>query len=172
MRIVILALWGSLVLAPSASRAGDATPSYTNDDLDRIAPRRGETGVTSVPASRAMPATVETTRERAAGGAHGEAYWRQEADKLHDRLMPLRQRADALRLRIERASREKPTRPSGKAGGKPSGKPGAGRSQRPAPDTVGPLREQFAAVEKEIREREDRLEDRARREGALPGWLR
>lgn len=168
MRIVIFALWGSLVLVPSASRAGDATPSYTNDDLDRIAPRRGETGVTSVPASKAIPAAKGTAREGETGDAHGEAYWRREADKLHDRLLPLRQRAEALRLRIEHASRAKPTRPSGKA----SGKPRASRSQPPASDTVGLLREQLAALEKEIREREDRLEDRARKEGALPGWLR
>ncbi len=160
MRIVNVVLGGSLLLVPAAGQASDSTPSYTNEDLDRIAARRGETGATSVPAF--ATATRETKREP--GIAHGEAYWRQEADRLHERLQPLRRRAEALRFRIEHPSRPKPTHPSSKAG--------ANRSQRPASDPLPALREQLRELEQEIRDREEHLEDRARREGALPGWLR
>ena len=165
MRIVTFVLGGSLVLTPAAGRAGDHTPSYTNDDLDRIAPRRAETGVASLPAS----AATARDERRPPGSAHDEAYWRREAERLRDQLWPLRRRADALRLRIDHPAPKKAPRSVAKSGA-------ISRHSRPAPqatpDPTSALREQLRSLEEEIRDREARLEDRARREGALPGWLR
>jgi hypothetical protein len=165
MRIVTFALGGSLVLLAGTGQAGDAVPSYTNDDLDRIAPRRAETGVASVPAVSATP----PGKWQAPVGAHDEAYWRREAEHLRDQLRPLEQRALALRLRIEH--------PAPKKAPRPAPQPSARRRQlHPAPaatpDPTAALREQLHTLEEEIRDREARLEERARREGALPGWLR
>lgn len=122
-------------------------PLYTNDDLRRVAPYRDETGVNSKPA--AAPA------EPAAAGGHvrGEEYWRREADRLRDRLRPLRERAAELRLRIEERRRRPRVPVSGD------------------PQVVG-MERRLHALEERIREAESRFEDRARRERALPGWLR
>jgi hypothetical protein len=121
---------------------------YTNDDLQRVAPLRGETGVlsTSSPAPAAAP---DKPPER----QKGEAYWRREAERLRDRVQPLRERAADLRLRIEERRR----------------KPGV----RPYTDPqVEALQQRLLGVEARVRELESSFEDRARREGALPGWLR
>jgi hypothetical protein len=158
MRIVSVVVASNLFLVPAAGQAGDHPPSYTNEDLDRIAPRRSETGATSVPA----PSLPAPSSRHEAGIAHGEAYWRQEASRLDDRLRPLRRRADALRFKIEHPV----ARP-----GRPTTKRGA-HSRAATPDPVPALQEQLRELEQEIREREDRLGDRARREGAMPGWLR
>jgi len=159
MRIVNVVAASSLFLVPAAGQAGDQTPSYTNEDLDRIAPRRSETGATSVPAPSLAAPAPEPKHEPM---AHGEAYWRQEASRLDDRLRPLRRRADALRFKIDHPA----TRP-----GRPATKRGA-HSRAATADPVPALQEQLRELEQEIREREDRLGDRARREGAMPGWLR
>lgn len=167
MRIVALVLGGSLAWAPAAE-AGDPGRTYTNEDLERLAPRRAETGVASVPAfgsSRQDPAT---------GGVHDEAYWRREAEHLREQLRPLRQRALALQLRIEHTAQE--TRKT-KTNPQPAARSQQRRPPTPAPtrgesDRTAALRDQLRGLQDQIREREARLEERARREGALPGWLR
>lgn len=122
---------------------------YTNDDLDRVSPQRGETGVLSVTPPRPAPAASE----KPARSDHGEEYWRREAERVRDRVEVLRERARDLRLRIEERRR----------------KPGV----RPYSDPqVEALQERLAAALARVRELESSFEDRARREGALPGWLR
>jgi hypothetical protein len=128
-------------------------PTYTNADLDRIAPYRGETGVLSTPAS---PLAAEPA-SRPSGPRHDETYWRHEADHLHDRIRALRQRADEIRFRLASPPRQSQGR-----------KAAASASNDPTPA----LKARLAAIESEIRDRENRFEERARREGALPGWLR
>jgi hypothetical protein len=167
MRIVSLVLGGSLALSPAAG-AGDSGPTYTNDDLDRLASRRAETGVASVPAfaSREERPTL--------GASHDEAYWRREAERLREQIRPLRQRALGLQLRIDRPRQE--------ARGAKTNAPPAARNRQRRPSTPGTaraesdrtaaLRDQLRALEDQIRDREARFEERARREGALPGWLR
>jgi hypothetical protein len=131
-------------------------PLYTNDDLERVSPRRGETGVlSSAPPDAALVAPAKPVRE-----ARGEAYWRQEADRLRERLAPLRERAEDLRLQLEELDRRPPARTR-------SGS--AGRADEVRKETI---RARLAAAERRIREMEDVFLDRARREGALPGWLR
>ncbi len=146
-----------LALAP-AGNASDAqrkaTPLYTNADLDRVAPLRGETGATSEPA--VVPTASRTTsadearesreRERA------EAYWRREAERHRARVAALHRRADELRARIAEAV----ARP---------GRKSASRS------TAG-AEVRLRSLENDIREAESGFEERARRAGALPGWLR
>ena len=131
-----------LLAALCAAGAGASTrddekkpvPLYTNDDLRRVAPYRDETGVSSTPAE--APAVAPAP---AKSRARGEDYWRGEADRLRDRLRPLRERAAELRFSLPRI-------------------------------VAGERR--LRALDERIREAESRLEDRARREGALPGWLR
>jgi len=123
-------------------------PLYTNDDLRRVAPYRDETGVSSTPA--AAPAVAPAP---AKSGARGEDYWRREADRLRDRLRPLRERAADLRFTLEERRR--------KPGVRPYSDPRIVAGER-----------RLRALDERIREAESRLEDRARREGALPGWLR
>jgi hypothetical protein len=123
-------------------------PLYTNDDLRRVAPYRDETGVNSKPA--AAPAPEARTR---GDRGRGEEYWRREAERVRDRLRPLRERAAELRLKIE-ARRRQPRVP---VYGDPQ---------------VVAMERRLRALEERIREAESRFEDRARRERAMPGWLR
>ena len=128
-------------------------PLYTNEDLERVAPYRDETGVNSKPV--VAPAAEAPA---APGRARGEEYWRREAERLHDRLRPLRERAADLRLRIEERRRRPPSRRGG--------------ADAQAGAQVAALEQRLRVLEERIRETEARFEDRARRERALPGWLR
>ncbi len=124
-------------------------PLYTDEDLRRVSPYRDETGVSSKPAAAPTP---EPASER--GRVRGEEYWRREAERLRDRLRPLRERASELRFRIEERRRQ-PPRPRGGVDAQ-----------------IGTLERRLHALEERIGEAESRFEDRARRERALPGWLR
>jgi chromosome segregation ATPase len=145
--MLTLALWALLAEAPL----------YTNDDLERVAPYHDQTGVFTVPAARRADKAPVANRERSQTPApRGEEYWRREAERTRDRVQRLRDRQDALRERL------------------------AAQQQRPRKRTASlsdgartqALEQAIAALETRIREEEGRLEDRARREGALPGWLR
>jgi hypothetical protein len=172
MRIVPLVLGGCLLALARSAGAGDRGPTYTNDDLERLAPRRAETGVTSVPA-------FGFEGEGPTASPHDEAYWRREADRLREQLRPLRQRAVSLQLRIDRPL---PRDPKAKGGAPSTARTPHHRSTTGATattaattteaDRTAALRAQLQALQEQIREREARLEERARREGALPGWLR
>jgi hypothetical protein len=141
-----------LLLSSVSSPAGDAKPApiYTNDDLDRVHPHRAETGVDSTPAAAAATAGVESTEPRR---AHGEAYWRREAERLQDQLATLAGQADRLRARIDERRRRPGVRPYSD------------------PQVEG-WQAQVERLQARMRLLQDRLHDRARREGALPGWLR
>lgn len=140
-----------------------AVPVYTNDDLDRVRPFRNETGVASVPAFRPDERQGRSSGSDAAGSKargrdadrHSEEYWRAQAERVRERLRKLADQAGELQRRIAAA------RP--RSG--PSGR------RREAPDTSA-WQAQLAALEERRREIEGDLLDRARREGALPGWLR
>jgi hypothetical protein len=121
---------------------------YTNDDLERVSPRRGETGG-SMPPVAAAPAPAPDRKPE----GQGEEYWRREAERLQDRLEPLRARLADLRARIEERRRQ--------PGVKPYSDP-----------RVEAWRRRLAALEERMRDMEDRFLTRARRAGALPGWLR
>ena len=147
--------------ADDAPQAGARKPVrvYTNDDLERIHPFAGQTGGSSTPAVGAAeenPALVDPeprTRGR------GERYWREEAARVRERVRGLDERAAGLRSRIAERSRESPVY------GRKSGS--ASKS-----DGIASLQASLAAVERRIKSTEDDLAERARRDGALPGWLR
>jgi hypothetical protein len=139
----------TLGLAPAAAEEQPVVPLYTNEDLERVRPFRDRTGVASVPAAATEPA-----REPAAGKrGPGESYWRREAERLADRLRPLRSRVADLRRRIDEQW-DKP------------------RVRTPPDPKLEAWERELAEAQATIRELESRLEERARREGALPGWLR
>jgi hypothetical protein len=146
-------LLGAAALLSVSAAAEPARPRvYTNEDLDRVSPRRGETGVDSRPG--AEPAAPSRTTDAPSDSARArEAHWRREADRLRDRLQPLRDRADDLREQMDGRSRT----------------PGV----KPVTDPrLLALARRLAAVEARIRDAELQFEERARRAGALPGWLR
>ena len=128
---------------------------YTNEDLDRVSPRRGENGVWSAPrdADPAGSGARSGAREPDDSSRAREAHWRREADRLRERLQPLRDQADDRRQQMDERSRT----------------PGV----KPVTDAkLMALARRLAAVETRIRDAELSFEERARRGRALPGWLR
>jgi hypothetical protein len=127
-------------------------PTYTNEDLARMAPYRHQTGALSEPAS-SFSEDGSGSRDSSATRAKQERYWRREAQKLRDRLRPAREQVEDLRFRIEERRRE----------------PGV----RPFTDpTIQAWERKLESLTRKIRDWELRFEARARRERALPGWLR
>jgi len=172
-RAIVLAAGLGLpaLVLPLPGRAED-TPAparppvrvYTNEDLDRVRPFRDETGVRSVPAFSGS--------ERAPGGearegrprSRGEDYWREEARRVRERIDALEEKAVELRARIA-AEEEQQRHVLRSAGGYRSRGSSSARTDPTA-------RARLAAIEKRMRALEDDLAERARRAGALPGWLR
>lgn len=148
---------------------------YTNADLDRFAamrrprgtplPPRGEgQGGGSIieprgdtPSAEAAPEpAVEKARTNAAeprDDSRKEAHWRKEAARVRERVRQAEQSAEALRKRIDARWR----------------RPGVLPSSDPLLQT---WQSRLRAVEERVRELEADLDDRARRAGAFPGWLR
>ena len=114
-----------------------------------------------MPAAPADAAARRAEREPATRG-HGEAYWRREAAAVRERLRALEERAAGLRTRIAERERARATRPS----------TAAASARPPASTSVASLQASLAAVERRMQRTQDDLEERARRDGALPGWLR
>jgi hypothetical protein len=159
----VIRTWGFVCLAAAPLGADEpekARPprTYTNEDLERVAPYRGQTGALSEPGETpASNRDAGTSRDDGPARRRHEAYWRAQAERLRQQLSALRRRAEDLRARIEEA-RRRPAPSSGKA--------------RRGPDPAAGFERRLRVVEAEMRERQDALEERARRAGALPGWLR
>ena len=83
----------------------------------------------------------------------GEGYWRREAERVREQVRKLEVQAATVRARME-AERARPQRSRSGA--------------RRGPDHEARL----LALKLEVRQIEDELQDRARRDRALPGWLR
>jgi hypothetical protein len=133
---------------------------YTNDDLDRVAPYRAQTGVASVPAVSASAAAEGRSSRSSVRGGKAEAYWHREAERVRTRVRGLEARAAEIRLRLQE-ERQRPV------------VFGRGHTGQPKHPSAAPaLQAKLEAVEREIRAVQDELDDRARREGAMPGWLR
>lgn len=99
----------------------------------------------SPPAERSAAADART--------GQGEAYWRREAERLRDRLQPWRERVEDMRAQIEERRR----------------RPGVRPYSDPA---IELLQRRIIGMEQRIREAEDRFHERARRDRAMPSWLR
>src|SRR5512143_3237417 len=171
LRTMVLPLgFGLSAVLCASTAAGDEDPPpaarppvrvYTNEDLDRVHPFRDETGIRSVPAvppeERSAPARAEKPRGR------GEQHWRREAARVRERVRALEAQASELRASIAEQADEAAHFLSGRRRSAAS-LTGAG--------STGRLRARLASLERRIREMEEDLADRARRDGALPGWLR
>jgi hypothetical protein len=131
---------------------------YTNADLERVRPLRAETGVDSVPA--AAPGTASSQPERGLPRGRGEAYWRREASRTRQKLSALGEQRESLRARIAEQEGDARRFLRRRSAGLDSS------------SSLATLQARLAAVERRIREIEDDLFERARRDGALPGWLR
>jgi len=140
----------------SADKPARPVRVYTNDDLERMRPFRHETGVASVPA--VSPGDVAApARPAARPGTRGEEYWRREAARVRERVAGFAAQAEAVRATLEEREEER--------------RRAVGRTRTTgASDRT--LRTRLAGLERRMRQLEDDLRDRARREGALPGWLR
>jgi hypothetical protein len=149
------------VPAGASDEASRPTPRvYTNEDLERVHPFRDQTGVASVPAevpqeAGARPVREPPTRRR------GEDDWRREAARVRDRVQALEVQAAGLRAQIAERAEEASRVALGRR-----------RSSTGGSTSEATLRAKLAALERRMKQLEDDLADRARREGALPGWLR
>jgi septal ring factor EnvC (AmiA/AmiB activator) len=157
----------AILCASTAPADDDPVPAprpkarvYTNEDLDRVRPFRDETGVRSVPAVApedrpARPRADERLRQR------GEDYWRREAARVRDRVRTIAAQAAELRARIAERAEEASHFLTRRR-----------RWASTASGSDATLPAKLATLERRMRQLEDDLADRARREGALPGWLR
>lgn len=133
-------------LPPSS---GSGPRVFTNADLDRMAACRYQTGAQSQvgAGSRAAPSVDRT------GPGAVEADWRARWRSVDQRARKLRQEARELRQEAAEAPRDPKKQPTG----------------RRSPSL---LISRARSLEAEARDLEDEFQQRARRQGALPGWLR
>jgi hypothetical protein len=157
-----------------------AVPLYTNEDLRRFAGSRDESA--AAPPAVAAPSGADRPPER------GESYWRREADRVREKVAALRADADALRARLAAARAATGAAAWSARSTGASAKTTAKRSTRGGSRTGGPARaasgsrsnevrmaeweSRLRSLEERIRSIQAALEERARRAGALPGWLR
>ncbi len=133
---------------------------FTNADLERMAACRYQTGAlsevgTDPPerSSRSPRRAARVSAPEQAGGSAIEADWRAQWRSIDQKARRLRRAARELRQ---------------EAGEAPKG-PKKQTSGRRSPSL---LTSRASSLEAEAKELEDEFQDRARREGALPGWLR
>jgi hypothetical protein len=132
---------------------------YTNEDLDRVRPFRDETGVRSVPAVAPDDRLAPAEKRR----GRGEDYWRREAARVRERVRAMEAQASELRAEIAEQA-EEASHVLGRRRRSSASLSGSGSSSR--------LRAKLASLERRMQETEEDLTERARRDGALPGWLR
>ncbi len=133
---------------------------FTNADLDRMAACRYQTGAQSEIGGdwpeRASPSHGRPAKPSGPNGGRvdgAEADWRAQWRSIDQKALRLRREARELRQEAEEAPRNPKKPPTGRR----SPSLLIGRALR---------------LETEAKELEDELQERARREGALPGWLR
>jgi predicted RNase H-like nuclease (RuvC/YqgF family) len=147
-----------LALCAASEDGARHVPLYTNVDLERVSPLRGQTGVLSQPASvtdvSSSPRPKDSSRARR---ERDEAFWRRESARLRSRIEPLARRARALERRIA-AQAAVSSRDS--------------RSRARDSARIRRLEEQRLELLERIKSMQADLEERARRARALPGWLR
>jgi len=149
------------LVRPCASDEKRPVREYTNEDLGRVHPYSDQTGVTSTPAVTTTGETTggKTRQGRRAAATAGterrsaEEAWRLSAEKFRAKLQPLRDKADDLRRQVEERRQQPGVRPY------------------TDPRIVADQR-RLKVLEERIRDSEAAFEDRARRQGALPGWIR
>ena len=133
---------------------------FTNADLERIAACRPptETPPESATAEGAKPSRAPARGSRSASAESvspdaAEADWRARWRSVDQKARALRREARDLQLEADEAPRDPKKKPTGR---------------KSKPFLISRARD----LETEARELEDEFQARARREGALPGWLR
>ena len=133
--------------AVTMTRQGKTTPAYTNSEL---APYHRELSETiSTPTRRKSPRIPPRDM------AKEQAYWRKEYQKHEKELARLDARIRRLEWRL--ADRRARIRPGERLQSEPA---------------IRALEETLEAMHKERRDLIDRFQERGRKAGALPGWLR
>jgi hypothetical protein len=160
---LLAAVSAATVGADDPRQAAPRKPArvYTNEDLERIHPLAAQTGGGSTPAVTTSDPEAEVTKPDSPTRGRGERYWRDEAARVRERVRALEERAAALRSKIAERERSRESPVYGRKGGSAS-----------KSDGLASLQASLAAVDRRIRSTRDDLEERARRDGALPGWLR
>lgn len=145
---------------PLPERANAAHRVFTNADLELMTACRYETGALSEPGvnhpaapSRKGPSARSAPNPAAAGSRDLEADWRARWRAVDQKVRRLRRDADELRQEAAEAPRDAKKRQTG----------------RRSPSL---LLRRAQRLEAEAKELDDEFQERARREGALPGWLR
>jgi hypothetical protein len=170
LRTIVLPLGfglSAVLCVTTAATDDDPSPArppvrvYTNEDIDRVHPFRDETGIRSVPAVSPDDRPAAAPAEKRRG--KGEEYWRREAARVRERVRGLEAQASELRAEIAEQAEEA----SHVLGGRRRSSASLAGTR-----SSGRLRARLAARERRIREVEEDLSERARRDGALPGWLR
>jgi hypothetical protein len=156
-RLTAACLLASCALLRAHGDEKPAVRAYTNDDLARYERLRTEEPA-DVPAVEEPPArgarsAREPRRAEERSAARGEAYWRREAERTAEQVRRLREQSEAIAEKLSDLRRE--------PGILPYSDPRLVR-----------LEARRRALHERAREAEMRLEERARRAGALPGWLR
>ncbi len=132
---------------------------FTNADLERIAACRPPSAAPTEAASAENEKPKRTRTDARPGSSErlpaeaAEADWRARWRSIDQKVRKLRREARDLRLEAETLPRDPKKRPTGRK----SESFLIGRAQ---------------VLEAEARELEDEFQAQARREGALPGWLR
>jgi hypothetical protein len=133
---------------------------FTNTDLERMAACRYQTGAqseigagTSQSAARPARRSKEPAASAGANSDALEADWRARWRSVDQKARKLRQEARELRQEAGETPRDPKKQPTG----------------RRSPSL---LISRARSLEAEARELEDEFQEKARREGALPGWLR
>ena len=138
----------------ACAESGAEVPTYGNEDLRRMAPLRHQTGVLSQPA---IPpdgkAETGVDDEETKARRSAERYWRREADRVRKRQQTLREQIEDLKGRIDERRRSRKEQVSGDP-------------------QIETLQRRIERLKARLRDLEMDLEERARRAGALPGWLR
>jgi hypothetical protein len=164
--VLLLGFGLSALLCAPAGATGEAPPVrpaprvYTNEDLDRVHRFRDQTGVHSVPAAAPEESPAPASREEPARGK-GEDHWRREAARVRERARALEAQAAGVRAQIAESAAEASRLLTRRR-----------RSSRSGSGSEATLRAKLEALERRMRQSEEDLLDRARRDGALPGWLR
>jgi hypothetical protein len=136
-------------------------PLYTDEDLARVSPFRDQTGVASIPAVTPSQDEADShlrAEHESRARADSESYWRREAQRHRSRQAALVRRIRSVARQLDGARRRKSAQDP--------------RSSSRRGDPIRSLEDRLATLEEERRDEDSAFEDRARRAGALPGWLR
>lgn len=135
--------------ARRSTLAGKPVPTFSDDDLERY--RRARAPETPAAVSAAPPRPAATPRDL----TREKVYWRKESEQ-HQREVA---RIEAHLRRLEWRLNEKRSRRRN-------------RDWLTEDPAIGLLEDSIRSLTEERQRLEERFRERARKEGALPGWLR